>query len=46
MNKITLAALLGSASATDFIGNDQCAIADSTRMEYYDFTRLLAQGTW
>jgi hypothetical protein len=46
MNKLTLAALLGLASAEDFIGNDKCAIADATRMHYSEFQIKLVQGAW
>jgi hypothetical protein len=46
MNKLTLVALLGLATAEDFIGNDKCAIADSTRMEDREFARQVTQGTW
>ena len=46
MNKFTYAALVGIASAEDFIGNDKCAIADASRMEYTEFQRQLIQGAW
>ena len=46
MNKLTLSALLGYATASDFIGNDKCAIADATRMEEGNFKRQLIQGAW
>jgi len=46
MNKFTLAALVGYASAEEFIGNDKCANADATRMNYNDLQRKLAQGAW
>lgn len=46
MNKLTLAALLGFASAEDFIGNDKCAIADANRIPKHEFYRQMAQGLW
>ena len=46
MNKLTYAALVGLASAEDFIGVDKCAIADESRMEYRELTLKASQGMW